>query len=162
MFKVNQIHSSSLVKDLIGKRFGRLVVLERTKDHVTPKGKHMVKWLCQCDCGRKVKVLSTALKNGNTTSCGCYSHEVHTTKRDTPNKNAENYIGKVFGLLTVVQEIKPYRNGEFKYRRFRCQCYCGKFKDVRANQLTTGVSISCGCISKRKFEMLKAFLKEHE
>lgn len=40
--------------DLIGQRFGRLVVLERAEDEVDKKsGKHKTRWLCQCDCGNK-------------------------------------------------------------------------------------------------------------
>lgn len=40
--------------NLIGQRFGRLVVLERAEN----KNSH-VYWLCQCDCGNK-----TVAKNG--------------------------------------------------------------------------------------------------
>ena len=48
--------------NLIGKRFGKLVVLEKI-----PGGKH----LCQCDCGNIVEVITYNLTNGNTQSCGC-------------------------------------------------------------------------------------------
>lgn len=143
------------LRDLTGQKFGKLTVIERCEDHVTSSGKHMVKWLCKCDCGRKKKVLSTSLKNGFSTSCGCYANKVRRTKRDTPNSNAEDLIGKVFGLLTVVKEIKPYRIGGLKYRCVRCQCVCGKYKDVRANQLKSGTIISCGCTSPRIFKKIK-------
>ena len=153
--------TKSSLRDLTGQRFGKLVVIERTEDHITPSGKHLVKWLCKCDCGKKTKVLSSNLKNNITTSCGCVARKIRRTKRDTPNRNAENYIGKVFGLLTVVEEIKPYRSTGLKIRCFKCQCYCGKFKNVRASQLTSGVTVSCGCISSKKLELLKDFLKNH-
>lgn len=43
------------------------------------KPKHLKKeetyWLCLCDCGNKKIVRSTLLKNGYTTSCGCYHKE---------------------------------------------------------------------------------------
>lgn len=40
--------------DLTGKRFGKLVVIERVDDYISPKGWKATKWLCRCDCGREV------------------------------------------------------------------------------------------------------------
>lgn len=56
--------------DLIGKRFGRLVV-------ISYKGveKETV-WLCRCDCGKEVAVIHSRLTGGKTTSCGCKQDEV--------------------------------------------------------------------------------------
>ena len=53
-------------KDLTGKRFGRLTVVQRVEN--TPHG--CARWLCKCDCGN-VKVIRTSNLNGNTKSCGC-------------------------------------------------------------------------------------------
>ena len=47
--------------DLTGQRFGRLTVLQRDADRVYPNGSIAVKWLCQCDCGRKVVVFDPEL-----------------------------------------------------------------------------------------------------
>ena len=33
-------------------------------------------WVCQCDCGNIVSVLSTNLKKGHTKSCGCLNKEL--------------------------------------------------------------------------------------
>ena len=59
-------------KDLTGERFGRLIVIERAEDYVSPDGSHSSKWLCNCDCGNEVVVIGKNLtrKNG-TKSCGC-------------------------------------------------------------------------------------------
>lgn len=62
------------IKDLTGKRFGRLTVLERMED-----GDRRAKWLCKCDCGRIKIVASTNLIQGNTVSCGCLNRENQTT-----------------------------------------------------------------------------------
>lgn len=67
--------------DLTGQRFGRLTVIERVEDYVTPSGQHKARWLCKCDCGNEKKVTATALKRGNTQSCGCYQDEC----RHNPN-----------------------------------------------------------------------------
>lgn len=40
-------------KDLTGKRFGKLTVIRRAKDYITPKGKPHTQWLCVCDCGNE-------------------------------------------------------------------------------------------------------------
>lgn len=57
-----------LKKDLIGKRFGYLTVLEET-DQREYGGK--VVWKCQCDCGTIVYLNTGRLTGGNDTSCGC-------------------------------------------------------------------------------------------
>lgn len=150
-----------LFVDLTGKRFGKLVVLERVADTPTKSGKKLVTWKCKCDCGKVCNIRSANLKSGNTKSCGCIAMKFRRTKRNEPNKNAEDFIGRRFGLLTVEKEIKPYRDPQGnKRRRFRCRCFCGKTKDVRIDELTSGVIVSCGCVSPRRYGLLMDFLKE--
>lgn len=64
--------------DIIGKRFGKLVVLEL--DHKT---KGVTFWLCRCDCGKMSVVRRSGLLGG-TSSCGCregkYSHGLSKTR----------------------------------------------------------------------------------
>ena len=60
------------VIDLIGKRFGRLTVLEiASKD----KWGHY-KWLCKCDCGNSIIVRGDNLKSNITASCGCLNKDL--------------------------------------------------------------------------------------
>lgn len=59
------------VVDLVGKAFGRLIVLSRDEY----RGGNS-RWLCRCDCGQISVVRSNNLKSGHTTSCGC-SHIEH-------------------------------------------------------------------------------------
>ena len=59
--------------DLIGMRFGRLVVKEELPPISRldrPKWKRRV-YLCLCDCGNATNVLRDSLLSGNTKSCGC-------------------------------------------------------------------------------------------
>lgn len=37
-------------ENLIGRQFGRLTVLRQDEDYISPRGKHAVKWICQCNC----------------------------------------------------------------------------------------------------------------
>lgn len=142
--------------DLTGRKFGKLTVIKRVEDSVTRSGKKLVTWECKCDCGNICKVRSTNLKSGNSTSCGCNQGSV---KRDTPNCNAGDYIGRKFGVLTIEKEIEPYRAPDgSKRRRFRCRCYCGNHKDERIDILQQGIVVSCGCLSARDLSKLKDFL----
>lgn len=61
--------------DLAGKKFGRLLVMERSQND--KQGKPM--WRCKCDCGSEVVVRGAALARGHTVSCGCYCREIHTS-----------------------------------------------------------------------------------
>lgn len=57
--------------DLVGERFGYLTVLNL--DHV---GNGKAHWRCRCErCGGETVVPTASLKNGTTTSCGCYKRE---------------------------------------------------------------------------------------
>lgn len=53
--------------DLVGQRFGKLVVLAYEKGAVGIKAR----WRCRCDCGREVSADAFRLRNGNKKSCGC-------------------------------------------------------------------------------------------
>jgi hypothetical protein len=63
-----------MIRNLIGQRFGRLVVLKRGEKKESQKSRNAV-WHCICDCGNEVDVLSCSLISGHTTSCGCYQKE---------------------------------------------------------------------------------------
>lgn len=54
-------------KDICGKRFGKLVVIENLG---TKSNKHRL-WLCKCDCGNTKNVYHTHLVRGLTKTCGC-------------------------------------------------------------------------------------------
>lgn len=63
--------------DLTGKKFGRLTVIERAEDYISPKGQHSTQWLCECSCPKHTKLIVSAqsLKKGVTQSCGCLQKE---------------------------------------------------------------------------------------
>ena len=58
-------------EDLIGRRFGRLVVLER---HGSCQ--YGPTWLCKCDCGNTKIAAGALMKRGSTMSCGCIAEEL--------------------------------------------------------------------------------------
>lgn len=58
--------------DIIGKCFGKLVVIRRVDNSRHGKAR----WLCSCDCGKRTTVVGSDLRNGNTKSCGCLQKEI--------------------------------------------------------------------------------------
>jgi hypothetical protein len=55
-------------RELIGKRFGMLLVLGIEREG---RAKVMPLMLCKCDCGKETTPQPYALMRGNVTSCGC-------------------------------------------------------------------------------------------
>ncbi len=62
--------NSPLFKNMTGQRFGRFLVLEKSKS--TRDG---VYWKCICDCGEIRIVKGYSLRKGITKSCSCLHHE---------------------------------------------------------------------------------------
>lgn len=76
-------------KDLVGKRFGRWLVLERVE-----KNKNRVyKWKCVCDCGKIGYPNTSTLNRGESESCGC--KQVENTSKAKKNQQKNNSIGDI-------------------------------------------------------------------
>lgn len=126
-------------ESLIGKKFGRLIVLELTESDKC--GASRCK--CVCDCGNKINVLVSSLKNGHTKSCGCLQKD--TMKEIFPSF-VSDLLGKNFGYLTVAERIDstPEKTG-----RWICDCDCGSHIEVVSSYLTSGHTMSCGCLKSK-------------
>lgn len=57
------------LEDLTGRKFNMLTAVSLCWGR-NGAGKR-TKWLCNCECGGQVEVVSSKLKNGHTKSCGC-------------------------------------------------------------------------------------------
>lgn len=58
--------------EIIGKRFGKLVVERFNHFYIKPSdGKKEKRWYCVCDCGGSAITSKRKLDVGHTTSCGC-------------------------------------------------------------------------------------------
>ena len=70
--RVSNHHKEFLAKSkkLIGKKFGRLTILDTKIEN------QKTKCFCLCECGNKIWTSSSNLKNGHSISCGCYQKEV--------------------------------------------------------------------------------------
>jgi len=57
--------------DLTDIKFGKLLVI----DYAYMKNNNAY-WNCICDCGNTKTIKGSSLRNGNTTSCGCYQSQI--------------------------------------------------------------------------------------
>lgn len=120
-------------KDMIGKRFGSLVVLDYSHGN---QGSY---WKCQCDCGTIITVSGNSLNSGTQKSCGC-SRIIDIT-------------GQKFHMLTVIEATDQRLGNEIVWK---CQCDCGTINYQRGSRLRHGYIWSCGCIkSKGEQEIIK-------
>ena len=126
----------SKIIDLIGQRFGRLVVIEKTDKRDSSK---RIIWRCRCDCGNIKDVSSKCLVEHDVLSCGCLLKEKQ-------EQHKLKLIGQTFGDLIVVDEV----HSEANYTMWKCQCSCGNEIVVRGNNLMYGNTTSCGCKRKEK------------
>ena len=62
--------------NIIGKRFGRLIVVERNGWSPNGANSRLKAYLCVCDCGKKTTTSGSSLVRKRTTSCGCYAAEI--------------------------------------------------------------------------------------
>lgn len=65
-------------EDFTGMKFGRLTVICRANDYHFPNGRDVsAKWHCICDCEEHnlVDVKHSHLKDGTSSSCGCYNKD---------------------------------------------------------------------------------------
>lgn len=107
--------------DLKGKRFGKLVVLNRCESHDKRKS---TTWDCQCDCGNKTK-------DGGTESCGCLS-----------KKHFVDLTGQKFNNLTVTRYLGK---DNYKNNIYECNCDCGGKITCQGSDVKTGKIKTCGC-----------------
>ena len=118
-------------EDLTGKRFGRLIVLERAENK-----NNRTRWKCKCDCGKERIVYSNDLKAQKTVSCGCYNKEI------VRRKQFKDLTNKRVGKLLVIEYRGKNKVGA---NIWLCKCDCGKEVIRTSDSLSTKVCVSCGC-----------------
>lgn len=118
--------SKANMKDLTGKRFGRLAVLGL--DH----SERMTYWRCRCDCGNELVVKSNMLHSGMKKSCGCMRIRDISEQR--------------FGRLVAKKLLRV----EDRHAVWECQCDCGETVEINVNSLVSGRTKSCGCLLRER------------
>jgi 5-methylcytosine-specific restriction endonuclease McrA len=130
------------VLNLIGKRFGKLTVVEFAGIKRNGK-KSRSTWKCLCDCGNYTVTIADSLKSGSSKSCGCLTHI---------SRKAPDIVGMVFNNLTVLRRSE---NSKSNQAMWECRCSCGNLSVVRTTALLKGTIKSCGCLrSRNKIDMV--------
>lgn len=66
----------SRIIDIAGKKFGRWTAIK----HMGAGLQRRAMWHCRCECGNESEVNSQDLRDGHSTSCGCYNKELIRTR----------------------------------------------------------------------------------
>ena len=119
------------IEDLTGKRFNKLLVIERVENDKSGKSR----WRCLCDCGNETVTFGTYLRRGHTKSCGKCIHR-------GPDKI--DLSGQRFDRLFV----ESYHGEGNHSSLWDCLCDCGQHIVVSMSNLKSGHTRSCGCLSR--------------
>lgn len=97
------------IDNICGQRFGKLTVIEDS-DKRNKEG--AVIWNCLCDCGNKTSVVGTSLRNGQTSSCGCYFRESLSERFTTHKLTDHPLYGVYHGMKQRCYNLncRSYRN----------------------------------------------------
>lgn len=119
-------------ENLIGKRYGKLVV----KELLPSNGSGHRRWLCQCDCGNMHEVTTGNLNSGHVTNCGC--------------EKSPDLSGQRFGQITVIGRSENKRKrGSQRVVEWKCQCDCGAIVYRMTDQLTDSKARMCAECSRK-------------
>lgn len=121
--------------NLIEKQFGKLAVIKRANnDKYGNSG-----WLCRCECGQLVVVVSLNLKSGDTKSCGCLRKEV---TRNTGCQNVEhghcanNHESMTYGSWhSMIQRCTNPNNKDYRNYGGREITVCDRWRNSFQNFL---------------------------
>lgn len=86
--------------DLIGKRFGRLVVLEEVEPRVENNGNKRRRFMCICDCGNRKVVDGAHLTSGAIRSCGCFMRE-RTIETSTTHGKTGTRLHRIWSGMKI-------------------------------------------------------------
>lgn len=127
--------------NLTNQRFGKLLALERAPKH----NDKYTRWICQCDCGSIIEVRTDYLTSLHTTSCGCEKAQYF---------QQNNLLNQRFGKLVVIKNLTAGKK--------LCQCDCGNICKVLTYNLTSGNTLSCGCLKSKGEEKINIILSKYK
>lgn len=141
-------------------KFGRWTVLEINTVNPDSKAKNPPKMAkCQCECGTIRYKEYRDLYSGRSQSCGCYRAE----KLSIRNQNNNSVkIGDRYGKLVVIEFLGLREQSRGRKEQWaKCICDCGNTTEVSTNNLQSGGTKSCGCLSSHGEFLIKKLLLEN-
>lgn len=115
----------------IGKKIGKLTVVEETDERYIKGNCREKLWKCKCDCGGERLIRTSQITSESVTSCGC--------KSSGPERKLD-LIGQKFGKLKVISfsHIDKWRSSYYN-----CECECGNKITLNNQRLKSGKTTSC-------------------
>lgn len=152
--------------NLIGKKFGLLTIVKRVDDYITPKGLHMKKYLCQCECGNIKEFIYNNLKHNTVKSCGCYTKKLMSNAKR--KYNSYDLSGE-FGIGFTSNTNKPFYFDLEDYNKIKDYCWMehngyvcsrtnGKYVSIHQIIISTQNEIDHLC-TENKFDNRKSNLR---
>lgn len=130
-------------KDEVGKKYGRLTVIERAGSNASG----YALWKCKCDCGNECIARGDCLRSGQTKSCGCLRKEaINIVAHHGYRRTHIDETGNRYGRLTVIRRGGTSAQGT----KWVCKCDCGNYAEVRGAALRRGLTRSCGCYRRER------------
>jgi hypothetical protein len=133
------------MENILGKKFGYLTVLEEIgfvyRGKPTAKRRYKRRlYRCLCVCGQTIDLVRSDIISGNTKSCGCMTASMNACAK------FNDLTARRFGRLLVQKHLRK----EGQHHVWECLCDCGSTTEVRANNLISETTTSCGCLFKEK------------
>lgn len=100
--------------DLTGKRFGRLVVLEKVG-----RNDRGVTWKCKCDCGNIKEVCGLDLRESSVQSCGCLKKEFSKKPKKFTHKSSKTRLYREWASMKMRCK-ENYHNSNCYFIRNLC------------------------------------------
>ena len=118
-------NSHSRAKDMIGKKFNMLTVVDRLENQ-----KQRAMYLCICDCGKTRNVLGQNLRSGRVKDCGCVSQKIRSQHISEHNKTHGHSKSKLYKCWSDMKSrCFNTHNKEYKNYGLRGIKVCDKWRD---------------------------------
>lgn len=122
--------------DLTGQRFGKLTIIEQSKND---KGTGAF-WKCLCDCGNETIVVGSHLRSGDTSSCGKCKKEIKQKNR------IKDFTGLKFGWIEVIEKVGQNDKKQYLYL---CKCQCGN-EFIKASSEIRRLTCCYNCRNRKR------------
>ena len=116
-------------KPMIGKKFGRLIVVARegvTKDRLAT-------WRCKCDCGNETIVDGKSLRTGHTRSCGCLLREAAAIKGKNNRKHGQSNSPTYSSWRAMKERCNNKNSKAYKWYGARGIKVCDRWNESFSN-----------------------------
>lgn len=111
-------------KNILGQKFGRLIVLKRVENYTRSSGAQTAQWLCQCECGNLVVIRGDNLRSGCIKSCGCLHRESASNQGKSMKKQNKYDLSGEYGIGYTSNTNEQFFFDLEDYNKIKNYCWC--------------------------------------